>query len=143
MKPIHRNADTIFLVSCVGKKQSAPAPARHLYTSEWFLRARAYVERQEAPWFILSAKLGLVSPDQIVEPYEQTLNEMPIINRRAWASVVMNQMDEMLPNANRCIAFAGQRYREFLMDYLLERFDTEVPMCGLAIGRQLQWLGSH
>jgi hypothetical protein len=41
------------------------------------------------------------------------------------------------------VAFAGLRYREFLMDYLKRRWMVEVPMEGLPIGKQLQWLKNH
>ncbi|NKA72538.1 hypothetical protein GO285_01411 [Ralstonia solanacearum] len=118
-------------------------PARELYASEWFIRARSYVERRRGDWFILSAKLGLVAPERHIEPYEQTLHSMPILERRAWAQRVQIQMDEMLPPSGRCVVLAGQRYREFLMDYLQQRFVTEAPMTGLAIGQQLRWLATH
>ena len=36
---------TIYLVSCVGKKQAAATEAKELYASEWFFRARAFVGR--------------------------------------------------------------------------------------------------
>jgi hypothetical protein len=36
-----------------------------LFLSEWFRRAREYVEALGGPWFILSAKYGLVSPDEL------------------------------------------------------------------------------
>ncbi len=34
----------IYLVSCVGQKLDHPAPAEDLYVSDWFKKARAYVE---------------------------------------------------------------------------------------------------
>ncbi|WP_429838091.1 DUF6884 domain-containing protein [Burkholderia gladioli] len=43
----------------------------------------------------------------------------------------------------RCAVLAGERYREFLVEYLRSRFELEIPMQGLAIGRQLQWLTDH
>jgi hypothetical protein len=61
---------TLYLVSCVSKKRCTPAPAREFYTSDWFLKARDYVERDGSPWFILSAKYGLVSPSQILRPVQ-------------------------------------------------------------------------
>ncbi len=61
--------------------------------SEWFLRARRYVEASRCPWFILSAKYGLVSPDEVIAPYEKTLNDMGAGERREWASRVQAQMD--------------------------------------------------
>ena len=36
---------TVYLVSCVGQKRSNPSPAKDLYTSTWFRKARMYVER--------------------------------------------------------------------------------------------------
>lgn len=53
-------------------------------------------------------------------------------------------MDERLPSADRIMVLAGQRYREFLMDYLRTRAaNVEVPLEGLRIGEQLSWLGRH
>lgn len=137
----------IYLTSCVGKKRDRAMPARDLYASNWFYKAREYVERRSGVWYILSAKLGLVAPDQVIEPYEQTLNRMPIAERRAWAQRVREQMDAQLQSGpgrgDRCIVLAGTRYREFLMDYLNGRFKVEIPMSRLAIGKQLQWLTNH
>lgn len=138
------NTETVYLVSCVGKKRATQAPAKDLYASEWFLRARRHVEATGCPWFILSAKYGLVAPDQVIPPYEQTLNTMGITERRVWASHVQQQMDAQLPTAQRIVIFAGKCYREFLMPYLRQRCSTvEVPMEGLAIGEQLSWFGHH
>ena len=35
----------IYLVACVKRKLPRPAPARDLYTSDWFRKARQYVEQ--------------------------------------------------------------------------------------------------
>ena len=138
-----KDAGPLYLVSCVGKKREYAMPAKDLYASEWFVRARGHVERNGGRWFILSAKFGLVAPEQCIEPYEQTLNAMAIAERRTWAQHVRMQMDALLPTGGRCVVLAGQRYREFLMDYLSARFTTDVPMVGLAIGQQLRWLATH
>jgi len=96
------------------------------------------------PWFILSAEHGLLNPDTVTRPYEKTLNTMGVAERRAWAQRVIRQMGTDLPPANRIVVLAGQRYREFLMGYLSNRFaDVEVPLEGLRIGEQLSWLASH
>jgi hypothetical protein len=136
--------ETICLVSCVGAKRTTAAPAKALYQSDWFIKARAYAEAISQRWFILSAKHGLVHPDDVIAPYEQTLNTMDIAGRRNWARLVQSQMDDAIPDAAQIVVLAGQRYREFLMDYLGRRAHTvEVPMAGLRIGEQLGWLESH
>jgi hypothetical protein len=134
---------TVYLVSCVSKKRTTPSPARDLYISDWFLKARDYVESTQSPWFILSAEYGLVSRDQVLAPYERTLNTMDKAERNAWATRVKAQMETRLPATDRIVVLAGQRYREYLMDYLRHRARrVEIPMEGLSIGRQLQYLGS-
>ena len=125
-------------------KGPKPAPARELYLSPWFMGVRELVERSESPWFILSAKYGLVSPDEFLAPYNQTLNSMGKDERRAWASWVKAQMEQRLPVTKRIVIFAGQRYREYLMDYLRGRgARVEIPLEGLRIGEQLAWLAKH
>lgn len=66
---------TICLVSCVGTKRATPTPAKDLYQSDWFTKARTYA-KSIGSWFILSAKYGVVHPDEVIEPYEMTLNAM-------------------------------------------------------------------
>jgi hypothetical protein len=135
---------TVCLVSCVGAKGATTTEARDLYQSNWFIKARAYVEGFGSNWFILSAKHGLVRPDDLIARYNQTLNTIGIAERRSWARLVERQMDNQMPDAERIVVLAGKRYREFLMDYLRRRAGTvQVPMEGLGIGRQLQWLGDH
>ena len=83
--------NTVYLISCVSKKRATPGKARDLYTSDWFLKARDYVEITRSPWFILSAEHGLVPPDLILAPYERTLNAMSALERKAWATRVKAQ----------------------------------------------------
>ena len=134
----------IYLVSCVGQKQPFAAEAQDLYTSAWFRKAREYVIKSGSPWFILSAEHGLVFPERVLEPYEKTLNTMKVAERRDWARRVQAQIELELPNAIEVMIFAGARYREYLEPWLRRRYATvEVPMEGLQIGKQLQWLSEN
>ena len=131
----------ICLVSCVGKKQSVAVPARELYFSPWFRKARSYVESTGLPWFVLSAMYGLVHPDRIITPYELTLNNMPATDRRRWARGVLTQMEPILEGVSTVVFLAGPQYREFLVPPLhLHGLHVSVPMEGLGIGEQLKWL---
>jgi len=136
-------SNRIYLVSCVSKKSLTAAVAREFYVSPWLLAVRRYVEATGDPWYVLSAKYGLVSPTHVLAPYDETLNNMKIAARRAWAVRVTAQMDQLMPPVRTVVVFAGLRYREFLMDYLKRRWTVEVPMEGLRIGKQLQWLKNH
>jgi hypothetical protein len=63
----------VCLVSCVSSKAVRALPARDLYISALFIKARAYVESLRCPWFILSAEHGLVHPDAVIAPTRRPL----------------------------------------------------------------------
>lgn len=137
-------ANSIALISCVKSKRSGPAPARSLYTSPWFQKTRDIVERSGARWFILSAMYGLVAPATEIAPYDHTLNSIGIVERRLWAKGVLGKLLPEIRDERRIVMFAGDRYREFLVE-LLERhgLEVEVPMANLRRGEQQAWLSRH
>lgn len=136
--------DALVLVSCVKRKRSGPAPARSLYTSAWFCKARDMVEASGARWFVLSALYGLVAPDAEIAPYGHTLNALGVAERRAWAKKVLDKLLPEIDGAKRVVVFAGQRYREFLVEPLQRQgIKVEAPMAHLRRGEQLAWLSEH
>ena len=138
-----RTAD-LCLVACVSVKRPVPSRARDLYASPWFRKARACVEAVGCPWYILSAKYGLLDPNSMIDPYNQTLKTMPVNRRRAWASGVMEQLAPRLAGVGSVAFLAGSAYREFLGRELRGRGLTiYVPMGGMGIGRQLSWLADQ
>ncbi len=121
-----------------------PQPARSLYTSAWFKKASAYAQQIADRWFILSAKYGLVPPDQVIAPYDETLNRMPAAQRRAWAKRVLQDLRHEVQAGDDIIILAGQRYRAHLIDPLEAiGCNVEIPMRGLRISEQLRWLNEH
>jgi hypothetical protein len=127
---------TITLVSCAAGKCESAAPAAQLYRSDWFTKAKAYAQAQ-GPWFILSAKHGLVHPDQVIEPYDTTLMRMSKAERSAWAMKVADQVQLLELQADRCIVLAGRLYRDPLTGFLGSWFPAvELPLAGLGIGSQ-------
>lgn len=131
---------TLFLVSCVKDKHPAPRPARELYRSDWFNKARTYVEAQRAPWFILSAEHGLVHPDAVIAPYERSLLNFSIAERHAWGQRVIAQLDA-LPYAPTVVFLAGRLYREPLALWAGARIQT--PLARMGIGLQKSWLAAN
>ncbi len=136
---------TIALVSCVKTKANTPRPARDLYISDLFAKASAYAEKVADAWYILSAKYGLVGPNEIIAPYEKTLKGMPVAERKAWAAQVFQDLRAVaVEPGDRIIMLAGVSYREYLAEPL-RAFGCriEVPMMGLSFGNQLKWLKEH
>jgi len=88
--------------------------------------------------FILSAKYGLVPLDEAIEPYDVTLNKMSARERRHWAAKVISQLQQHCDLENdHFVILAGKKYRQYLLPHLRS---YEVPLAGLPIGKQLQFL---
>lgn len=134
---------TIVLVACVSKKALGPMPAKDLYQSDWFRKARKYAEQNGDQWFILSALHGLIEPDWVLWPYEKTLNKMTIDEHGKWSQVVWDQIRKKIPKG-RIIFLAGEKYRNPL-SIIMEGagYHVEIPMKGMGIGQQLSWLKSQ
>lgn len=76
---------TVYLVACISRKRSEPARAEALYDSPLFAKSARLARLRADKWFILSAKYGLVSPQAVIAPYDETLNKMGVSQRRARA----------------------------------------------------------
>ncbi len=65
-------AGRVGLVSCVKTKRSIATAAKDLYISPLFRGQRQAVEAGCDRWFILSAKHGLLAPNTVIAPYDDT-----------------------------------------------------------------------
>ena len=130
---------TIILISCVSKKLLDKAKARDLYISTLSRLNLKYAQKlTPSKIFILSAKYGLVDIDEKIEPYDLTLNSMAYKERKEWAKKVLRQMAGYCDlRKDHFIILAGQKYRQYITPQLPS---YEVPMEGLRIGEQLQFL---
>lgn len=139
----------LILVSCVALKREGTHQAKDLYTSIWFNKARAAVEESGHRWMILSSLYGLIGPDRYVATYEKTLNAMRKAERLEWAEMVMTDLIltvTALGGIDEIVFLAGHRYRQDLIPLIrreLPDLKISVPMEGLQIGYQLQWLNEN
>lgn len=127
----------VVLVSCVKSKRPAPARAGDLYTSDLFQKMMAFARslRPDAI-YILSAKHGLLDPDRVIEPYEQTLNTMGSREARRWADEVVTQLRRVADlERDRFTLLASKRYRQHLVPHLR---NARVPLEGVRFGEQLR-----
>ena len=71
-------------------------------------------------WFILSAKYGLLKPEVVIGPYNETLNNMGKAERLQWAQKVLDELRNVVHAGDVSVFLAGLKYREFLAPGLLQ-----------------------
>ena len=129
----------VVLISCVSKKLHYKSKAQDLYVSSLFKKNLQYAKSLNADnIFILSAKYGLLRLNKRIEPYDKTLNKMRSNEIKEWANYVLSQLKKVTDLENDEFVFlAGNNYRKFLLPHIKH---YNIPMQGLSIGKQLQWL---
>jgi hypothetical protein len=131
----------IFLISCASKKRGESTRAGDLYVSALFSKSKELATFEADKWYILSAKHGLLRPDQIIGPYDKTLHRMTRTERHHWAQRVLDEVKHVSAPSDNITILAGSAYREMLVPELEDRgYAVSVPMLGLSIGNQLKWL---
>lgn len=124
----------IVVVACCGKKLPYAAPAKDLYQSELFRKSRRYAEQHGDQWLILSALHGVVYPDETIEPYDVTLNDMGADARRKWSHKIAEQLQDY--QNDQITVLAGSAYCGWIDQFQ----NVTRPMEGLGIGQQLAHL---
>ena len=132
----------IALISCSKDKKNYPCSARELYSaSTLFSLSYAYAKQRADKIYILSAKYGLVSEDRILEPYNQTLNEMSRAEQLHWASRVLRALQKECDlTADHFMILAGNNYSKDLVSSLP---NCELPLAGMPLGKRMAFLKSQ
>lgn len=144
----HRQATLsrrIVLVACVAKKRLSASPAKELYCSQWFRTACRYAKATGAEVYFLSARHGLVHPDQVLEPYECDPKHRGKSKTLQWQAMVVNQLKELAPVGAQFTIIGRKAYYKGVKEPLekLGLYAVSTPLAGLGIGWQLNWLINH
>lgn len=132
----------IVFLSCVKTKADRQCKAEDMYISDLFKKSLEYAKSlKPKAIYILSAKYGVLELNDIITPYEVTLNSMNEKQRKIWAYKVIQQCIEKNINLQeKAIFLCGTNYRK----YVMTKFpNAEAPLQKLSIGKQLQFLKNN
>lgn len=74
-------------------------------------------------------------------PMTSVMHRKDAAARRTWSARVIDQLAPHLAGVERILLLANARSREYLLDFLRRDGRTVlIPLEGLSLGEQLQWL---
>jgi len=122
------------LVQCTDSKRDEKSMAQNLYDeSTYFCKMRAYAIATGAPWFILSAKHGLVHPNTEIEPYDEfglSISQ----SQKVAEQLKLKEYDEVE-------IIAGSKYTNTLTPELESHGIDVIELCrGMGIGERMSEL---
>jgi hypothetical protein len=139
-------ASRVILLGCVKLKVDHRAASKDLYRSPLWKGRRAYAEAGGHPWMILSARHGLVDPEQPLAPYDLALTDLDSRAQRAWGERVADALERRFGDLTGAVfeIHAGDAYRRAVEPGVLARGGRlEAPLRGLPLGSQLAWYASR
>ena len=84
---------------------------------------------------------AFVGLDEVIEPYNTTLNTMPTDEIKTWSEKVLAKLKEKIDlDEDKIIFLAGENYRKYLIPHIR---NYAIPLKGLGIGKQLKFLKEH
>ena len=131
------------------KNEGERIEAGDAYCSPLFQKSKQWAELRGYPYAIISAKYGLIFPDEVIQDYDLTLNELNKKQLENWKRNVAEQIEdygrwkvgvESWEDMPRIIALAGKSYTDNLEDALEYRIEIEEPLKGLQVGERLSKL---
>lgn len=115
----------IVLISCSAKKiplkKGKKIEAKNLYDSALFKKAWEYAQLLKPDRvYILSAKHGLVKPDNLLATYNKSLNDASAAERKKWSAGILQSLKKegIDLNEDSIIILAGENYWKYLVPQL-------------------------
>jgi hypothetical protein len=119
----------LVIVTCVKEKRKGRQKAKDLYISDLFKKMKQYAETYDYDWRIISAKHGLIDPEDIIESYEEeSLDQFKLLKgkqttdlktkKKALKKIIEVQLEPILNTYNEIILMCGKNYRDVLLPLL-------------------------
>lgn len=116
-------------------------PAAALYQSPLFRKSLMAALDTSDKVFILSAKHGVISCNEFIEPYDITLKTMRRSAREAWGLSVLPRLREVLRARDTAVMFCGEEYLAPLRGHFEQlKVTIEMPLGSLSLGSRLRQL---
>jgi cytoplasmic iron level regulating protein YaaA (DUF328/UPF0246 family) len=122
-----RKGERVLVITECSKKKlgytsSIKAPAKQMYQGRLFKAVKNYCEKMGFDYLIISAKYGLLHPDDVIEGYDMVLKTKRDIERIR--PQVEEKLKPTLEKYEKIIVIAGKLYREVLKNLWDEKFIT-------------------
>jgi hypothetical protein len=121
---LRKDEKVLIITECTKEKlgydSSVKVPAKLMYQGRLFKTVKNYCEKMGFDYVIISAKYGLLHPDDVIEGYEMVLKTKEDVERIR--PQVEEKLRPLLERYDKVIVIAGKQYREVLKNLWDERF---------------------
>ena len=124
LSSLSKGDNVLVITECTKEKlaynNSLRVPAKKMYQGRLFKNVRNYCEAMGFDYVIISAKYGLLFPEDVIEGYERVLKTKEDILKIQ--HLVEDKLKPVLKDYEKIVVIAGKKYREVLRNLWDERF---------------------
>ena len=117
----------VMLISCGKRKSEIECKAKDMYNSSRFVMLKTIAEIAGIQWFIMSAKYGLLSPDEIIVPYDLSLSNCSEAYKNEWANKIVDKASTFSKDTTFFIAASGDYAQRIVPRFLMRGYNVIVP----------------
>ena len=132
-----RGHQRIVFVACGKRKQQTKRPSLELYTGQYFRLCLALARSivSDSHIYVLSAKYGVLSHEEVVEPYNAKLTDLSRSDLQQWRAEVKGFVLRKIQEGYKPVFICGDLYHQGLPGVKM------LPK--VAIGKQIQFIQSQ
>jgi len=121
---LNRGERVLVITSCtkekIGYTSKVKAPAKNMYRGPLFRLVKEFCEINNFDYVIISAKYGLLFPDDIIEGYEKVLKTKKDVG--AIRPIVEERLKKILDKYEKVVVIAGTNYLKVLENVINDKF---------------------
>lgn len=130
---------TLAIIPCTNQKSDEPGPAREVWIGGHFQLTLMHVEEFFDEVRIMSFKYGMITPDQVIEPYDMNIHMEPLPVRVRWKRMVMQQIQDLVETYQPSVV--GLYVGKADQDWLIKTFGGRgakviIPWAGKGTGQR-------
>ena len=115
------SSNILLVISCSKGKLEHPAPAKDFYTGQLFKALKKLATQNQWGLRVLSGKLGLIAPNDMIEPYDQKLQDNRDDIERVQA-LTLPKLETLIPDYDKIIVLMSKNYRRVIEPLVNEKF---------------------
>jgi hypothetical protein len=132
---------SVAIIPCTNQKSDVAGPAREVWAGAHFQLVLAHAEIHFDWTYVMSYKYGLITPDQLIEPYDLNIKNAAMREKLEWWLKLRTHIAEAAATKPRIVGvFTGNFERDrFIREWVRNGVrNVLVPWQGLGIGQRIQ-----
>ena len=119
----------LFIIGCSSKKAKIELQVKDFYKGQLFLMLKRLCEQNSFDYCLISGKLGLLKPNDLVKPYDMRIKTRKDILRVR--ELTNGKLEREINEYDKIIVLMGKKYRDVITPLINDKFTIIIDERGI------------